>query len=128
MANVDTKISDNEMTALARNNGAGATVTVFARCYREHEKARVVAALLANSSLLVVSGPGMGKSTLARFVAEDLRGRGFQVAVVAPRNGKQFLVELAEQLGCLSNSLDGRIPTSAQLQSLIVDDLRRRTA
>src|SRR5262245_35235615 len=128
MANVDTKISDNEMTALARNNGAGATVTVFARCYREHEKARVVAALLANSSLLVVSGPGMGKSTLARFVAEELRGRGFQVAVVAPRTGKQFLVELADQLGHLSTSLDSKTSTSGQIQSLIADDLRRLTA
>jgi AAA domain len=120
--------SDNAMTTAARDDGARATVTVCERCYREHEKARILAALLANSSLLVVSGPGMGKSTLAKFVAEELRGRGFHVAVVAPRTGKQFLVELAEQLGCLSTSLASRIPTSAQLQSLIADDLSRRTA
>jgi MoxR-like ATPase len=54
----------NAMTAIARNDGARATVTVCARCYREHEKARILAALMANSSLLVVNGPGMGKSTL----------------------------------------------------------------
>lgn len=128
MTNVDTKVGDNAMTAPAHDDCARGTVTVCARCYREHEKARILAALLANSSLLVVSGPGMGKSTLARFVAEELRGRGFHVAVVAPRTGKQFLVELAEQLGCLSASLDSKTPTSAQLQSLIADDLRWRTA
>src|SRR5215468_4255477 len=127
MTNVDAMMSDGVTTAAAaRDDGARVTVTVCARCYRENEKARIVAALLANSSLLVVSGPGMGKTTLARFVAEELREGGFRVAVVAPRTGKQFLVELAEQLGCLSTSLDSKTPTSAQLQSLIADDLRRR--
>lgn len=128
MANVDAMMNDSATPAATRDDGACATVTVGARCYREHERARILAALLADSSLLVVSGPGMGKTTLARFVADELRGRGFHVAVVSPRTGKQFLVELAEQLGCLSTSLDSKIPTSAQLQSLIADDLRRRAA
>jgi len=128
MTNVDTMIRNNAMTAAGRDDGARATVTVCARCYREREKARIVAALLADSSLLVVSGPGMGKTTLAGFVANELRERGFRVAVVAPHAGKQFLVELAEQLGCLSASLESKIPTSARLQSLIADELRQRTA
>src|SRR5262249_48402636 len=86
------------------------------------------ATLLANSPLLVVSGQGMGKSTLARFVAEDLRARGFPVAVVSHKTVKQVLVDIAEQLRLGPPSLDGKTQTTAQLQTTIAEDLKRRTA
>ncbi|WP_262382137.1 hypothetical protein [Microcystis aeruginosa] len=52
-------------------------------CYRRAEKERVVAALLANASLLVVGEAGAGKTFLAEQVIEDLWGRGFPVAAPA---------------------------------------------
>lgn len=60
--------------------------------YRKREKKRIVAALLANSSLLVVSEPGAGKSFLADAVKEELEAQSFIVA--APRIGtvKQVLL------------------------------------
>ena len=53
--------------------------------YRNREKVRLVAALLANSSLLVVSEPGAGKSFLAEAVKAELEAQSFMVA--APRIG-----------------------------------------
>jgi hypothetical protein len=84
--------------------------------------------LLANSSLLVVSGPGLGKSALARFAAESLRERGFPVALVSPTTAKEVLVQIAEQLGLGVSSLDGKVQSSTQLQHAIADELRTRTA
>jgi MoxR-like ATPase len=45
--------------------------------YRSKEKKRIVATLLANSSLLVVSEPGAGKSFLAEAVKEELDAQSF---------------------------------------------------
>ena len=46
--------------------------SVSVACYRGAEKERVVAALLANASLLVVSEAGAGKTFLAERVIEEL--------------------------------------------------------
>jgi hypothetical protein len=102
--------------------------SVISRCYRADEKSRIVTALLARASLLIAGGPGLGKSTLARFVADDLHGRGFTVALVTPRTAKQVLVDLSEGLGLGCFALDGRTPTSIQLQYTIVEALHERTA
>ena len=102
--------------------------SILARCYRADEKSRIVAALLARASLLIAGGPGLGKSTLARFVADDLHARGFAVALVTPRTAKQVLIDLAAGLGLGFYALDGRTPTSIQLQYTIAEELNERTA
>jgi hypothetical protein len=102
--------------------------SVFSRCYRAGENSRIVAALLARASLLIAGGPGFGKSTLAHFVAGELRARGYTVALVTPRTAKQVLVDLAEGLGLSFYALDGRTPTSIQLQDTIAEALRETTA
>src|SRR5262245_22988347 len=113
MTAVDPEVFEND--AMAGDGVLGDAANVSERCYRAHEKERIVATLLANSPLLVVSGQGMGKSTLARFVAEDLRARGFPVAVVSHKTVKQVLVDIAEQLRLGPPSLDGKTQTTAQL-------------
>src|SRR5262245_49759158 len=126
MTAVDSEVFENN--TLACDDITGRAATVSACCYRAHEKERIVATLLANSPLLVVSGQGIGKSTLARFVADDLRARGFPVAVVFHKTVKQVLVDIAEQLRLGTSSLDGKTQTTTQLQTTIAEELKRRTA
>ena len=84
--------------------------------YRNREKKRIVAALLANSSLLVVSEPGAGKSFLASAVKEELESQSFLVA--APRIGtvKQVLLDIASSLGVDAETLEGKSMNTQQLQ------------
>jgi hypothetical protein len=109
-------------------DGGESLCSVSARCYRTPEKNRIVAALQADSSLLVVSGPGMGKTALARFVADELRTLGFPVALVTPTTAKQVLVDLAEQLGLGISRLDGKIQSATQLQTAITEFVQRHPA
>ncbi len=93
--------------------------------YRNAEKKRIVAALLANSSLLVVSEPGAGKSFLAEAVKEELQAQDFTVA--APKIGtvKQVLLEISNSLGVDAETLEGKSMNTQQLQSAIakfIDD------
>jgi superfamily II DNA or RNA helicase len=67
--------------------------------YRSAEKNRIVAALQANSSLLVVGEAGIGKSVLGEAVAEELQELGFTVAIAHPLTVKQALLDIANQLG-----------------------------
>lgn len=98
--------------------------SVSLRCYREAELRRIVSALLSDSSLLVVGESGCGKTSLARFVAENLREQGFTVATASYSTPKQMLVDLASQLDLAD---DCRQATSAALEKLIADEAQRRT-
>lgn len=102
--------------------------SAFFSCYRGPERTRAVAALLAGSSLLVVGGPGIGKSALACFIAADLRERGFTAALVSPRTAKQVMLDLAGQLSLGASALDGRGCSTAQLQDAVASELARRPA
>ena len=106
---------------------SGMAATDSVRCYREKEKTRIVAALQADSSLLVVSAPGLGKSALAQFVADELQQAGFAVALVTPLTPKQTLIALATQLGAATTQDDGRQCTSTQLQEVITETLHAVT-
>ena len=88
-------------------------------CYRETEKNRIVEVVKTGSSLLVVGESGAGKTTLADFVAADLRASGLAVAEVSPATAKQALLDLAEQLGLEAKG------TAAQLQTAIESELER---
>ncbi|PSF33909.1 9-O-acetyl-N-acetylneuraminate esterase [Aphanothece hegewaldii CCALA 016] len=95
--------------------------SVSDHCYRNTEKRRIVAALLANSSLLVVSEPGGGKTFLAEVVIDDLLSQGFAVAAPAIGTVKQMLLEIAGDLSIDTETIEGKTMTSQQLQDAIAD-------
>ena len=91
--------------------------------YRNREKKRIVAALLANSSLLVVSEPGAGKSFLAEAVKEELESQSFLVAAPSIGTVKQVLLDIASSLGVDAETLEGKSMNTQQLQSAIAQFL-----
>ena len=96
--------------------------------YRRKEFRRTVAALQANSSLLIVGETGCGKSFLAKAVAEELEIQDFQVATTKPGSVKQILLDLAFQLGVDTESLEGKALSTMGLMKAIADWLFTNTA
>jgi hypothetical protein len=96
--------------------------------YRCAEQRRIVAALQADSSLLVVGESGIGKSVLGAAVAQELQTLGFMVAISRPLTAKQALIDVATQLGVETETLEGKALTSAQLAVAIGDYLKAGTA
>jgi hypothetical protein len=102
--------------------------TVSTACYRSTEKRRIVAALQANSSLLIVGEAGGGKTTLSEFVTEELELLGFTVVTVKTSTAKQMVVAIALQLGVDAESLEGKQLTAMQLMQAIADYLQDNLA
>lgn len=102
--------------------------SVSPKCYRAEEKNRVLAALQADSSLLVIGEAGCGKSTLGDFVAEELSTLSFVVAVARPATTKQMLVKIAEQLGVDVETFEGKALTVQKLQEAITQFLSENIA
>lgn len=96
--------------------------------YRSREKRRIVAALTANSSLLVVGEAGSGKSVLGESVAEELEQLGYSVAIAHPATVKQTLLSIAEQIGVETESLEGKALTVQGLTEAIAVFLGDNTA
>ncbi|NJK28774.1 MAG: AAA family ATPase [Acaryochloris sp. SU_5_25] len=96
--------------------------------YRHSEKRRIVAALQANSSLLVVGEAGSGKTVLGEAVSEDLSTLGFTVVHVQPLTAKQTLIDIAAQLGVEDQTLEGKAMTTAQLAIAISQHLQQTVA
>lgn len=92
--------------------------------YRVAEKRRIVAALQANSSLLVVGEAGIGKTVLGEAVAQELTDLGFTVVHVKPLTGKQTLIDVAEQIGVELETVEGKKLTAAQLAIAIAAHLK----
>jgi hypothetical protein len=78
--------------------------------------------------MLVVAEAGMGKSHLARRVAEELRAVSVPVALVTPSTPKQTVVDIAVQLGVAISNAEGRPLTQMQLQIAITDSLAKQRA
>jgi AAA domain len=107
------------------------------RSYRRTETDCLLAALAGSASLLVVAEAGMGKSYLARGVAEALRQASCRVALVTPSTPKQTVLDIAWQLGIALTNDEGKLLTQMQLQTditawlaqqpsvLLVDDAHR---
>jgi hypothetical protein len=98
------------------------------KLYRQMELERIVACLLASKSMLVVGELGIGKSTLAHAVLERLQIEGFQVAFVQPVSPKQMLIQIAEQLGIETQSIEGKSFSAERLKLEIKEYLSQKTA
>jgi len=96
--------------------------------YRASEFRRLVAALVANSSLLVVGEAGCGKTFLAQAVTAELITMNFPVAVTKPGTVKQILSEIAVQLGVDPENLEGKALSTMGLMKEIADWLLINTA
>lgn len=101
--------------------------SVSPKLYRTKEKNRIVAALQANVSLLVIGEQGCGKSVLLDFVTKDLETIGFQVVVVRSSTTKVALLRIARQLGIETLSLSGKVLKVEELQEAIVEFLSENT-
>lgn len=106
---------------MLENTQKSANSSDFLPCYREAEKNRIVAALQADSSLLVVGAAGIGKTTLCGFVVRELRALGFPVANIAPSTAKNVMIEIAAHFSLIG--LEGKIPTTVRLQQIIAEFL-----
>lgn len=112
-------------------------VTQMARVYRQPELRRIVAALLAKSSILVVGAEGSGKSYLANIVLDELRGQGFEVSYLQPATPRNMLLELADSFDIEKTDLSGKSLTidglkvalavyfQTNITFLIIDDAHR---
>ncbi|MDF5729727.1 MAG: ATP-binding protein [Rhizonema sp. PD38] len=98
--------------------------TKMCRLYRQGEFNRIVASLLANSSILVVGKEGSGKSFLASAVIEKLRDDGFNVASIEPATSKQMLLNISEQIGIETQTLEGKSLTANDLKLRITTFLQ----
>jgi AAA domain len=98
------------------------------RFYRRAETDCLLAALQAGAAMLVVAEAGMGKSHLARGVAEELRAASLHVALVTPSTPKQSVLDIAQQLGVAITNDEGRPLTQMQLQADITTSLSQQRA
>jgi hypothetical protein len=98
------------------------------RLYRVQELNRIVASLLADSSILVTGEEGSGKTVLANAVVEKLQSDNFTVAVVEPASFKQMLLEIADQIDVQTHNLEGRALAADQLKRAISSHLDDTTA
>ncbi len=96
--------------------------------YRAREFRRIVAALQANSSLLVVGEAGCGKTFLSQAITAELTEMNFQVAVTKPGTVKQILSDIAMQLGVDTEDLEGKALSTMGLMKEIADWLLVNTA
>ncbi|MCW5968641.1 MAG: ATP-binding protein [Blastocatellales bacterium] len=91
------------------------------RCHRKSEIEMILGALRNSASLLVVAGPGLGLSTLARFLRAELRARDEESILGEPTTVKAMLVDLCRQLG-----LNTEKRTGTQLQEMLAEAVPAR--
>jgi ABC-type dipeptide/oligopeptide/nickel transport system ATPase subunit len=98
------------------------------KIYRHLELRRIVATLLADSSILVAGEQGIGKSTLATAAVKMLQAKGFKVAFIKPATSKEMLLEIAKQLSVETQNIEGKSLNTERLKTAIADSLMKKTA
>jgi hypothetical protein len=94
------------------------------RLYRLEEKARTIAALKADGSILIAGEEGSGKSVLITDIADELRREGYNVAMVDnPATPRETLLTIAAQLEIDPVDLEGKTMTVDRLKIAIRDYL-----
>jgi hypothetical protein len=95
------------------------------RIYRLEEKARILAALKADGSILIAGEEGIGKTILIDAVCTDLTEEGYTVAFLpVPATQRQMLIAICEQLELDTIDLEGKSLTVEKLKWAIGDHLR----
>jgi hypothetical protein len=99
------------------------------KIYRLEEKARILAALKANGSILLCGEEGIGKTILNDAIAQELMDEGYRVAMIpTPATARQMLISIAEQLEVETINLEGKALTVEKLKWAIADFLRQNPA
>ena len=98
------------------------------RLYRISVFQHIVASLKADSSLLVVSEIGAGKTYLAEAVQRELIDEGFLVCLVTPSTIRANLGEIAETFGIDAYNLEGKKMNIQELQDAILQWLQDNLA
>ncbi len=117
--------NDGARRALSIRTGSGSDSII---CYRSREKKRIAAALLANSSLLVIGEPGSGKTFLAQLITQEIRDQGFLVSSPGSGTAKQTFMAIADDLGIDTETIEGKAMTTQQLQEALLSHLRSKNA
>ena len=117
--------SSGDYQLISRRDGSG---SVSKPIYRKKELKRIVSTLQANSSLLVVGEAGCGKTFLANAVEERLADLGFVVGRMKAGTIKYIFLNLAEDLGVPTETLEGKALNTQELQDAIAEDLEENTA
>jgi energy-coupling factor transporter ATP-binding protein EcfA2 len=106
----------------------GAIYMTF-KLYRLQEKARTIAALKADGSILIAGEEGSGKSILIAAIAGELAEEGFNIAFVdTPSTTKENLLSIADQLEIDTVDLEGKNLTVDRLKIAIRDYLNDNPA
>jgi hypothetical protein len=99
------------------------------KIYRLEEKARILAALKANGSILLCGDEGSGKTVLLDSVREELTADGYALAaILAPATQRQMLISICEQLGVDTIEMDGKAMTVEKLRWAVSDHMRSNPA
>ena len=99
------------------------------KIYRLEEKARILAALKANGSILLCGDEGSGKTVLIDAVREELTADGYTLAaILAPATQRQMLIAICEQLAIDTIDMEGKALTVEKLRWAIADYLRSNPA
>ena len=99
------------------------------KIYRLEEKARILAALKANGSILLCGDEGSGKTVLIDAVREELTESGYTLAtILAPATQRQMLIAICEQLAIDTIDMEGKALTVEKLRWAISDYLRSNPA
>jgi hypothetical protein len=99
------------------------------KIYRLEEKARILAALKANGSILLCGDEGSGKTVLMDSVREDLTADGYVLAaILAPATQRQMLIAICEQLEIDTIEMEGKAMTVEKLRWAVSDYIRSNPA
>jgi AAA domain len=90
------------------------------RLYRLEEKARTIAALKADGSILIAGEEGSGKSVLVAAIADELIQEGYSVApIYTPATPREMLLTIAAELEIDAIDLEGKAMTVDRLKIAI---------
>jgi AAA domain len=99
------------------------------KLYRLEEKARILAALKANGSILLCGDEGSGKTVLLDAVREELTTDGYALAaILTPATQRQMLIAICEQLEIETIEVEGKAMTVEKLKWAVADYFRANPA
>ncbi|AFY60846.1 ATP-binding protein [Synechococcus sp. PCC 6312] len=102
--------------------------SISQRLYRRSIFQHIVASLKADSSLLVVSEIGGGKTYLAEATHRELTDEGFLCVLITPSTIRANMIQIAEALGVDTYNLEGKRMNIQELQEAVLNWLQDNLA